>query len=185
MIPQTFNEYNKLPNYRMISYNIISFLINYNEDIWKILKYNTPDALTKPNLTQEEKGELIYDGEIDSEPFRVFRDEFPTDDAFQDMVSQLRIFPVVTDPIERTYAVQDIAIQFVNHVKISHLQDYLTRIDVVVEELIKTLNGQDLGFMSPLYFDASSRRTNIIRRNNIGNNKNFSGVVIILSCKVG
>lgn len=187
-LPRTFNDYNKLTGYKNISYNIISFLMDYNEDIWKVLKYESPDALYKPELTRAEKGALIYNGQEDSSPYRVFRDEFPTDDAFEDRVSQLRIFPVTTSPIDRNYSVQDIVIEFITHVKINHLEDYLTRIDFVAEEIIKTLNGQDVGFMSPLSFDAtpsSGRRTNVIQRRNMGNNKNFTGVAIIMSCKVG
>mgnify|MGYP007069485523 CR=1 FL=1 len=77
-----FNSYNKFIGYDTLSYRVIEYLINNNEDIWKMLKYNTPDALSQPNLTLSEKAELIYQGEVDAEPFRVFRDAF-TDDAQQ------------------------------------------------------------------------------------------------------
>lgn len=184
-VNKPFNDYNSLKGHSLLSYNIIKFLKENNEDIWKILKYNEPDCLSKPNLTDSEKNQLIYNGELDSENFKVFRDEFPSDDLFVDTVSQLRIFPSMTDPVDRNFAIQNISFQFVCHVKINHIENYTTRIDTVTEQIISTLNGQDIGFMSPLYFDSSNGRGAIVRRSNIGNNKNFSGVMIVMSCKVG
>ena len=58
--------------YSDFSYNIIKLLINKCEKLWKLIKYNTADALEKPNLTEEEKIALIYKGGADNiKPFIV------------------------------------------------------------------------------------------------------------------
>lgn len=176
-----FNSYNKFKNYSQLSYNIISYLINNNEDIWKMLKYNDPTALSQPNLTQSEKSELIYKGETDSEPFRVFRDPF-TDDAYEKQVSQLRVFPSYTNPENHIVAIQDIQIQIVVHNKINYLDDYVMRLDYLIEEVLRTLNGADIGGLGVMFFDRTrSRNDNIYRGAGIGNNRNFLGALITMS----
>ena len=134
------NSFNKLKNYKIFSYLIIEYLMFNNENIWKLMKYNEPNALEQPNLTQEEKGKLIYNGEDDAEPFKVFRDPF-TDDAIEKRVTQLRIFPTINDSINRLASIQDFILCPLCHVKLNHLNDYTTRLDTLVEELISTLNG--------------------------------------------
>ena len=47
-----YNSLSALPN---APYNILKYLAQNNENIWKLLKYNSYDALSKPNLTMEEK----------------------------------------------------------------------------------------------------------------------------------
>ena len=49
-----FNSMSSLP---YIPYNILIYLARQDsaEDIWKMLKYNSYDALSKPNLTFNEK----------------------------------------------------------------------------------------------------------------------------------
>lgn len=177
----SFNAYNKFKSYKDLSYKIITALINDNEDIWKMLKYDTTDALSQPNLTLAEKGALIYSGEEDATLFRVFRDEF-TDDAFDKRVSQLRIFPSTTIPENHLVAIQDVVIQIVIHTKINTMDDYLTRMDTFIENILGTLNGSDIGTVGTLYFDRSRGRNDVIRRGaGIGNNKNFLGAMITMS----
>lgn len=179
------NAYNKLTNYRLLSYYIISYLMDNNEIIWKLLKYPNNDALDMPNLTLTEKAELIYNGEINAEPFRVFRTAFPMDDAYTEQITQLRIFPTYNNPENRMASVQDFMINPITHVKLSHLNDYSTRIDTMVEEVIRTLNGVLVEGVGVMYFDAGRQRSNSIKYTpNIGNNKNFEGAYIIMSCNL-
>jgi hypothetical protein len=178
------NSYNKFINYGVLSYNIITYLMNNNEDIWKMLKHNTPDALGYSDLSILEKGDLIYSGETNSEPFNVFRDPF-TDDAFEKQVCQLRIFPSSTNPENHITAIQDIQIQIVCHVKINYMDDYAMRMDRMIEEILKTLNGADIGGLGVMYFNKDRSRTNsIMRGSNVGNNKNFLGALITMSVNI-
>lgn len=55
----TINIFQQMPN---IPQNCCYKLINENEIVWKLLKYNTNDAWKMPNLTRDEKISLIYPG---------------------------------------------------------------------------------------------------------------------------
>ena len=54
--------YNSLSRLPSIGYNILVYLAREPsaENIWKMLKYNDYDCLSKPNLTFSEKMELIW-----------------------------------------------------------------------------------------------------------------------------
>ena len=173
-------SYNSMIGYKMLPYNIIAYLMENNENIWKLLKYNGNDALDKPNLTLEEKSALIYNGEIDGDGYRVFMNEF-IDDAFVDMISMIRIFPVATFPDSRVVAIQDMVCQIVVHNKIDMLNSYCTRLDSIIEEFISTLNGADIGGLGVLFMDSDRRRSNGVMRG-FSNNRNFYGAKINMSC---
>lgn len=180
------NAYNKLQGYEMIPYNIISYLIFNNENMWKLLKYQTPDALDQPNLTQEEKGELVYNAqEPDSSGYSVFLFE-GTDDAYIDQTSQLRVFNLNTDFDNRTVGIQDVCFLIVVHNKVNMLNNYSTRLENIIKEIIETLNGVDINVgLGVLFGDNSRRRTTGIRKGfQLGNNKNFLGAQIVLACNI-
>lgn len=178
------NAYSKLKGYKMFTYYIIEYLMNNNENIWKLLKYQDSNALEQPNLTFAEKGALIYNGEEKAELYNVFRDAF-TDDAFESRTTQIRMYPYVNDSVNRMASIQDFIICPLAHVKINHLNDYTTRLDTMVEEIISTLNGAYIENLGTMYYDGKQRRTNSIRfTQSIGNNRNFEGVYIIMSCNL-
>ena len=54
--------YNSLSALPYIPYNILVYLARQDaaEDLWKLLKYNSYDALSKPNLNFDQKLELIW-----------------------------------------------------------------------------------------------------------------------------
>ena len=47
--------YNNFVSMPYIPYRIVEYLAYNNENLWKILKYNTYDCLSKNDLTFEEK----------------------------------------------------------------------------------------------------------------------------------
>ena len=53
----TVNKYTSLPS---VPYKIISYLAQNNEKIFKALYYQGSDALSQPNLTLEQKIDMIY-----------------------------------------------------------------------------------------------------------------------------
>ena len=74
---ESYNTYSSIP---LISYNIISYLIDNNETIFKLLYYNDSNAWRSdsnhPNLTKVQKGSLIFDGikpQTDSRIFKIGR----------------------------------------------------------------------------------------------------------------
>ena len=52
--------YNSMSVLPYVPYRILSYLATKDEIIWKMLKYNDYDALSKPNLTFKEKMNLIW-----------------------------------------------------------------------------------------------------------------------------
>ena len=64
-----FNNFAMLPS---VPYNIIMTLAQNNENIFKMLKYNTYDCLSQPNLTFEEKMEMIYKNQDQQQDYRIF-----------------------------------------------------------------------------------------------------------------
>ena len=175
--------YNTYKTTRGFGYAILKYLMTNNEDIWKLLKYNTPDALSKPNLTMEEKGELIWNGTGDSEDYRVFRSPF-LDDAITSQISQLRIYNAVLSPYNRSVGTVDIGIECLCHNKIINLDTYESRVEVMMQNIIECLNGRDIAGVGVLAFDKDMSEYDICRMN-IYNNRNFFGYSMWISVKVG
>ena len=52
--------YNSLAALPQAPYNILQYLALNIENIWKMIKYNSYDALLKPNLALKEKLEYVW-----------------------------------------------------------------------------------------------------------------------------
>lgn len=165
------------------SYRIIEHLMQ-NPDaeiIWKLLKYDDADAYARPNLTVEEKRSLIYNGQSIQTNFRVFFD-FMMDDAENEMNTILRIYPAEVYPITRVTGICTINLEVFTHAKINHLSNYTTRVDVIIQTLIKILNGADIGGVGVLFFD--NQASNYDRVQTIGQ-KPYKGKVLKMSVNMG
>ena len=64
-----YNNYKFMP---YIPYRIIEYLAYNNENLWKILKYNTYDCLSNDDLTFEEKMQLVWSYQSNQEDYRIF-----------------------------------------------------------------------------------------------------------------
>lgn len=169
----------RFEHFSEFTYNIIRILVEKGKNIWKLMKYATADALEKEDLTEEEKLELIYQGQPDSEPYRVFRIPF-TDDAFTAQVCKIHIFPWVADPYRRTNGNQTFMFQIVCHNKIGTLKDGRARCDVFMEELGKIINGADIAGIGMLTFDSSGGRPDYLRQKT-WNNQSYFGYEFALT----
>jgi hypothetical protein len=151
--------YNSFNGYDEIPYQIINHLMDNNELIWKLLKYDTSDAHLQLNLTKEEKAKLIYNGEELATKFRVFMD-VGQPDAVTEEITLLRISHWHISPKNRTTGLITVSFQVYAHYKINHLSNYKTRNDVIVNELIKTMNGVQIkNGLGVLYFDGKKELT--------------------------
>jgi len=175
----TFNDYNKFKQLPQMPYNIIKNLIINNENIWKLIKYNTPNALDLANLTKKDKASLIWNGEEDSEDFRVFMQPY-TDDAFAQQCTQIRIFPSSIVPTNRTLGIISFCFEILTHVKINQLNNYQTRILTILQEVIATLNGVEINGIGSLFFDYEGSRDNFAKLN-LYNNRNYCGYTLTMS----
>lgn len=178
----SYNQYDGLQNFTLF---IIQHLMLNNEDIWKLLKYDTQDALEKPNLTREEKAKLIYPGASggDMDDYRVFRTPY-LDDLTTNQQAQLRVYLESITPDTRLYGTVDVNIEVICHVKMVELNDYQNRAESIVWQVIKTLNGADVGGIGKLFFDRNGSFYDLIKMNRY-NNRNFYGYTITMSTKMG
>jgi hypothetical protein len=153
----TQDSYNKLNQLPLLPYNIVSYLIQNNELIWKILAYNDANCWkndsTHPNLTNEQKGQLVYDGIKKVTDCRVFLDT-GQDYVWTEILSILRISILDFSPSNKVYGYVSIGIEAYAHYQISTLSNYQVRTDTMVQSVISTLNGADVQGLGRLYFDA-------------------------------
>jgi hypothetical protein len=144
--------YNKFLAFPRFSYNCITYLIENNELVWKLLKHPEADAWKKASLTQEEKGSLIYSGQEDASLFNVFMD-IKQPDVFTKETSILRICPYFAGGRNRTLGYVEMSMEIFSHHKINHLSNYQTRIDTITAELLALFNGADIGGLGVMFFD--------------------------------
>jgi hypothetical protein len=151
----TFKEgYAVYADYADYSYRCITYLMDNNEAIWKLLKYNSPDAWNQPDLTQAEKAGLIYNSQPDASLYRVFM-ESGNSDVFTKEICQLRIYPWRIYAENRTQGMVLMTFEIFAHFKINQLSNYRTRVDSGVKELIGTFNGASIGGIGRLHFNGS------------------------------
>jgi len=151
--------YNSFNGYDEIPYQMINYLMDNNELIWKLMRYDTPDAYSRTDLTKAEKGKLIYNGEENTNLYRVFMD-VGQPDAKTEEGTLLRVSHWHITPKNRTVGIITMSMQVYAHYKVNHLSNYKTRNDVMINELIKTLNGVQIkGGLGVLYFDGKRELT--------------------------
>lgn len=184
---ETFNDYNRFTHIPNFSMNIINYLIDNNETIWKLLKYETNDALSKPNLTTDEKTNLIYSGmsKVDNpedykdaeKGYRVFTKGMSTD-AIVEACSQLHIYVGNVIPRDHIVSNIDMYIQIISHNGILVLDNYQNRNEVMLQQILSTLNGAEIQGITNLSFD---------KGNNVRwfkfSEKWYEGYRLIMSCK--
>ena len=137
----------------LIPYNIINYLVENNELIWKLLKYNESNAWEQDNLTKAEKGALIYAGQVNMEDYRVFLDS-GQDNSWTIESCILRIYTLQAFPTNQVVARLQIAFEIYCHYKISTMSNYQTRVDTIAQQIIETVHGAEVGGVGKLYFNA-------------------------------
>lgn len=146
---EAYAQYDDLDSFSSL---LISYLMDNDDVIWKLLKYKTPDAWNKPNLTKDEKRSLIYDGSDDSSSFRVFLDS-GSPDAIVAEECIIRISPHSLFPETRTYGTVNILMEVYCNFHINTLSNYKTRMDMIAKRFIQVFNGKDIAGIGKLVFD--------------------------------
>lgn len=177
----SFNKFTSLP---FIPYRIVTTLMN-NDNFFKLLKYNTYDALSKPNLTEDEKLELICKDEDDMHNFNIFFTNVEPNELVKSKTI-LKIYRYDTMP--DNYALATICYKFdILYGTKNAMVDYqgvpCARIDVMEMELMKTLNGADVAGVGMLQFNHELSRLSRSTLN-IGNNYTFTGTSIIMATQI-
>ncbi len=152
-------DYAKHAAFPFYAYECISYLMKENEMVWKLLKYLTPDAWRKDNLTLEEKAALIYAGQEDTSKYHVFMDSGQPDAVTREDCI-IRIAPHALFPDNRVYGTNNLIFEVYSHYKINTLDNYTTRVDVITQQFIEVFNGALLNGLGRIYFDRMGSFTN-------------------------
>lgn len=118
------NAANRFENLEGIEGKILNHFLysktRHAENFWKILKYNTPDALNKDGLTPEEKYELVFfndDGGTYTTK-RFFVQPF-VDDAWSEQCSSVYVYVDEIHPTDHIRANIIVTVEVVVHARIS------------------------------------------------------------------
>lgn len=179
--------YNSLSALPKGLYNILNYLAlsPEAEDIWKMLKYNSYDALSKPNLTIDEKIALLW-REGKQEPYSVFFTPL-IEDSITESKCILQMYNYYIHPSNLFYGVVVYSFDFLYGGKMS-LVEYegvpVSRGDLFINKLLSVLNGADIGGVGKLmFFDDLSRYS--ASKFTLGNNKTFTGYQVLLATNMG
>lgn len=166
-----------------ISYNCISYMIQNDELIWRLLYYKNEDAWKEPpynaNLTPEQKAAMIYNGSDDTTKFNVFLDQGSPDVMTREDCI-IRISPHSIFPENRTVGTINIILECYCHYHINTLSNYKTRSDMITKRLIELFNGTTIGGIGKMYFDRVGSQSD---RLEWGGQTPFKGRWIIMSNK--
>lgn len=173
--------YNKYLTMPYIPYKIIEYLAKNNENLWKILKYNDYDCLSKDDLTFEEKMELIWSHENRQEDYNIFITDLIVD-SIPNEKTIIKIYKYFTIPENNinANALYEFDILYGGKIAMIDYNGYpCNRGDVCEAEILSTLNGVDVGGVGMLEFN---RRKSSMSKSglNIGDNKNFTGTSLIM-----
>ena len=182
----TFERISEVPNKIVMEY------LWKNENIWKLLYYTLdekknpiPKPLEMPDLSAKQKRALIYQGVGDIKDYRVFFTMFPQNEEINDQIQQLRIYRSRILPsnsfrsgvawkfdLPCHFGVQTIVVD--NIVR--------NRSDVLQEEILKTLNGVEIGGVGALQFNYDMDTRISDRSDFVKFNIQFSGQSFTMSC---
>lgn len=176
----SFNNFSDMPQ---IPYKILIHLIQNNENIFKLLKYNTSDALSKPNLTIAEKMALLYiDGDKENE-YNIFLKPLIGDEIIKGS-SQLRLYKATMQPTDHLTALLNYEFDIICGERIGLVYDEndipCTRIDLIEKELLNELNGFDAFGVGYFQFNKDLSRS-CSEQLRLSNSKTFYGASLILA----
>ena len=118
----TARDYNRLENLDSLEYKLISHLIysksSHADKIWKILKYDEVDALSKESVSIQDRVALVSADSGVEAGKRVFLAPF-TDDAFTEQCSHIHFYIEGLYPTDHLTAKVVVGIETIVHSKIS------------------------------------------------------------------
>lgn len=115
-----------------------------NDDLFKLLKYDTSNALSQPNLTQEEKVQFIRPL-VDYNESGIMRHAEFVSQVVQDTVTQIRIFLKNDSAEDNRLAKVFIGIDAVCHNDLVLLDGGKGRLFELKNAIQKSLSGQNIG----------------------------------------
>lgn len=177
--------YNSMKALPQIPYNILTYLAKNDEIVWKLLKYNSYDALSKPDLTFAEKLSLIWKTGAQAD-YSIFLTPL-VEDVIAESKCILKIYDYYIHAKELYVATPVYAFDFLYGGQMS-LVEYenipVSRGDLFIHRAMAVLNGAYVAGIGKLTFSDDMSRYNLAR-STIGNSKTFTGVQLYMSTLVG
>ncbi len=177
-------SYNQFPQLADFSYNCISYLMNNNEDIWRMIYYPVPnawDSTANSNLTHAQKASLIYDGSEDSSLFNVFMDDGQPDVQTKE-TTILKIYPMTAKGNNRVWGSTTMCFDTYVHYKINTLSNYRMRMVYITQQILATLNGVNIGGLGKLNFDMMWDTSSKMSESGV---TPFKGMKLVMSTSIG
>ncbi len=176
-----FNKFTGLP---FIPYRIVEALTE-NENLFKLLKYNTYDCLSAENLTLDEKLAMVWKDQPEMEEYHIFLTNIEANEL-SDSKTFLKIYKY--DMLPDNAVLATVAYKFdVLYGTKNALVDYqgvpCNRGDVIEMELMKTLNGADVAGVGLMQFNHELSRLSRSMMT-IGNNDTFTGTTIVMATQL-
>lgn len=181
--------FNQLSSLSKIPYKIVETLAkSNNENLWKALYYSDYDCLSRKDLTFRKKMNLIWKNEDDQLEYRIFLKPLVSDEL-TNSITQLRINKVNIIPTNRYFSIVLYEFMILTGEKIALIEDEdgitVPRIDYIEQELVKELNGKDIGAGSGfLEFNQDLSRL-IQEKLSVNNGKTAFGTSLIMGLRIG
>lgn len=178
--------YNSMSRLPQIPYNILTYLAQEEQILWKLLAYNGYDALSQPDLTPSQKLDLLWKNGDPQESYNVFFTNL-VEDAIPESKCILKIYNYYIHANQLYTGTVVYAFDFLFGGKMS-LVDYngvpVSRADLFVNRILTLLNGVQVNGVGKMAFIDDMSRYDL-GRSVIGNSKTFTGYQLFLSVNVG
>jgi len=167
------NELIKLDGIQNLLSNIGNKIIE-NKTLMKCLQYDSADALSQPEITIEQIIDMVGKGSDPVNQQKLFKMPF-YDSVVSDPRTEIRFFIPIFEPNNIYLTNVDICFQIVIHNSRWDLDGNYIKPLVMVNEILKDFNGQDLGGIGVLQLKSSIKVANW--------NSSFSGYFFYLSTR--
>lgn len=184
-------KYNDFSSQPLIPYKILEALLKNNSDhannLFKLLKYNDIDCLSRQNLTLKEKTSLIWRGQDVEQNYNIFvKPLIGSSLVDSESQSQMRIYRYSTYPDNKIEATISIQLIFLTNEK-SSLVDVdgilCERTDVMESEFLNVINGRDIDIGTGyITFDRQVIRSSTSQIN-VSNSRSVYGRSMLMSLK--
>lgn len=175
------NTFNSMPQ---IPYQILTYLIDNNENLFKLLKYNSTDALQKDDLTKKEKIALLYTEVGQEDDYHIFLKPL-IGEEMTDSVTQLRLYKARITPTTNLKAVLNYEFDIVVGTKTNLVYDDngipCSRLDMIESEIINSLCGTSMFGVGGFQFNRELSNL-CVQNTGLSNSKSFFGSSFVLAC---
>ena len=168
-----------------IPYRIVMALIE-NDDFCKLVYYNTMDALEQPNLTDEQKRNLIWNGDVTrTDKYHIFLTNVQPNEEIENRCV-IKIYNSHIDPDNLYGAVANFRfdILFGSKIPLVYADGIpCNRGDLIEREIMRSLNDEDCAGVGHLQYNGEL--SNLCgSATGIGNNYTYTGRTVVMATMI-